>query len=198
MSALRARSGSVRRRAAAAAVVLLLAGCATAPGPRQHLLTAPEVVRTAWGGWVEVRRRDGGSESAQLLAAGELLAASADTLHLLTQAGLSTVVRMPEDRVILVCEHNRAGEVAGVGFLQSLACVFNGWFMWITMPLTWVAGAIDSQTQARVGVVKIDAGTWDVCRECARFPQGMPPGLDPSRLTLMRSSVLTWRTTPLQ
>lgn len=199
MSALRIRPGSARRGAwAAAAAALLLAGCATAPGPRQHLLTAPQIVRTAWGGWIEVHRRGVGREPSGLQVAGELLAATTDTLYVLTGSGLTTVVRTPHDRVTLICEHNLAGEIAAVGFLQSLACVFNGWFLGITMPLTWVAGAIDSHTQAKVGVLKIEAGPWDACRECARFPQGMPPGLDPSRLTLVRGKGPVWRASPVQ
>lgn len=184
MSAPRTRPGSARCGAwAVAAAALLLAGCATAPGPQQHLLAAPQVVRTAWGGWIEVHRRGVDQEPSGLLAAGELLAASADTLYVLTGSGLTTVVRTPHDRVTLICEHNRAGEIAAFGLLQSLACAFNGLFLVATMPLTWVAGAIDSHTQAKVGVVEIEAGSWTACRECARFPQGMPPGLDASRLT---------------
>ena len=169
----------------AAAAALVLGGCAGAPGPRGFLSTAPEAVHMARGGWVKVDRRSSDATfGSQLVVEGELLAAGADTLHVLTGAGPLTVVRAPRDRVTLVGLHNRAGERALASLGLSILSLSNGWYSVITMPLNWLVGIVESQTQARVGVLEIRDGPWDACRTYARFPQGMPPGLDPQRLTL--------------
>jgi hypothetical protein len=177
---------SVRRASlAAAAAALVLGGCAGAPGPREYLSTAPEAVHAARGGWVMVVRRDPDATfGTQLVAEGELLAAGADTLHVLTRAGPLTVVRAPRDRVTLIGEHNRAGERAFASLGLSFFCLSNGWFGAITLPLNWLVGIVESHMQSRVGVLEIRDGPWDACRARARFPQGMPPGLDPRRLSL--------------
>lgn len=179
---------SARRASlAAAAAALVLGGCAVAPGPREYLPSAKEAVHTARGGWVEVVRREPDPTFGERrIAAGELLAASADTLHVLTEAGALTVVRGPLDRVTLVGEYNRAGERSAVSAVLSLFCLSNGWFALGTMPLNWIVGAADSHAQSRVGVLEIREGPWGACRSRARFPQGLPPGLDPNRLTLQR------------
>jgi hypothetical protein len=169
----------------AMAAALVLGGCAGAPGPRGFLPTAPEAVHTARGGWVKVDRRSSDATfGSQLVVEGELLAASADTLHVLTGAGPLTVVRAPRDRVTLIGEHNRAGERALASLGLSILSLSNGWYAAITLPLNWLVGIADSHTQSRVGVLEIRDGPWDACRTRARFPQGMPPGLDPRRLTL--------------
>ena len=174
-----------RANLVAAAAALVLGGCAGSPGPRGYLSTAPEAVHTARGGWVKVVRRNPDvTFGTWLVAEGELLAASADTLHVLSEAGPLTVVRAPRDRVTLIGEHNRAGDRVLTSFVLSLFCASNGWYAGITLPLNWLVGIIESQTQSRVGVLEIRDGSWDACRTRARFPQGMPPGLDPRRLTL--------------
>jgi len=176
---------SAPRISRAAAAVLLLSGCAGSPGPRQHLLTAEQSVRTSYGGWVEVDRPGADRESSpRLQVEGELLAASADTLHVLTASGAVMVLREPQDRLRLICEWNQTERIVLHCGLESLACAANGFYAVFTMPLTWIVGVGASRTQARVGVLRIDAGDWGACRECARFPQGLPPGLDPSRLHL--------------
>lgn len=170
--------------AAAAAVALLTLGCAGSPGDRAHLMTAEESMDAAYGGWVEVRGVSDPVGRPRTMVAGELLAANADTLWILSTAGPDTVVRGPGLNVKLVCEHNKAGDIATYGLLMTPVCVVNGFFFLVTAPLTWLAAASDGYAQSKVGVVEIDQGTWDDCGACARFPQGMPPGLDASRLTL--------------
>ena len=179
---------SARRASlAAAAAALVLGGCAGSPGPREYLPAAQEAVRTAWGGWVEVVRREPDSTFGdRRIAAGELLAASADTLHVLTEAGALTVVRGPLDRVTLVGEYNRAGERSAACAAMTGFCISHGFFALGTLPLSLIIGFADSHAQSRVGVLEIREGPWDACRSRARFPQGLPPGLDPNRLTLHR------------
>jgi len=188
---------SARRASlAAAAAAFVLGGCAVAPGPREHLPDADQAVRSAHGGWVKVVRREPDATfGEQLVVEGELLAASADTLHVLSAAGALTVVRAPRDRLTLVGEFNRAGERSAFCAGQTVLCCANGWFAAATMPLTWIVGVVESQAQSRVGVLEIRDGPWDACRSRARFPQGLPPGLDPNRLTLHRFQE-PWRRPP--
>jgi len=164
-----------------------LAGCATTPGPRERLLPAEQVVHTSRGGWLEVRRPRG----ERYVVDGELLAVHGDTLHVLAVDGPRAIVPEADWELRLICGDNEATDVAMRTAVSSLLCLTNGFFLVFTMPLTWVAGATESQDRADVGVIEPGVGALDRLRPCARFPQGLPPGMDLSRLTLLKRKVLS-------
>lgn len=161
--------------------LLLWVGCASNPAPDDWLPSAREVPTDPYGAWIRIEF-DSGTASHE--TEGELLAVEPDTVYLL--AG-DRVVAFPGDRI----RHARvawfksgAGLLGGWTALGAVASLSNGMLAGITLPLWIITGSLATGAQTRAPLVDFDAGDGSLLRirAYARFPQGLPVGLDRSTL----------------
>jgi hypothetical protein len=169
------------RQALALLIVILSPACATNPAPNDWLPGASEVPADPFGAWIRIDYESGSSRQE---VAGELLAVEPDTVYVL--AGES-VVAFPCEAILkarVAWFESGAGILTAWTFLGSLASFSNGYIGGLTLPLWIISGSIATGAQSRAPLVdyRLDQGRPSVLRPYARFPQGLPEGIDRSTL----------------
>lgn len=163
------------RFAAALVSLLLVPGCASHQAPDHFLPTVREAQREVFGGWIELSVRDQGG--LQRLA-GELIAVSLDSLWVLDGSGGTAVGTDAVEEGKLVAYNSEWGRVAGGAALGTLSTISNGVFLIFTAPMWIVGGSIAASSQSRLPIQKLPDTGWFALIPFARFPQGMPPGVE--------------------
>jgi len=180
------RAHSAPRTGVCAAV--LLAACVSNPAPSGWLPPAQEVAREAYGGWIlvdtarEARRGwyAAGDSGSGTDVEGELIAVDPDTVFVMSRTGLVAVPKAAVRRATLVAYDAQWGGLAGWAVLGTLSTVSNGGFLILTAPLWIIVSTSATASRSRAPMVELGekGDRWEKLRLYARFPQGMPPGLD--------------------
>lgn len=177
---------SVRRSLTAWALAGALAGCATTTAPPGFLRAPASVPRTAYGGWVEVALGPAAApRRGTVWAAGELLAVTADSLYLLQPAGVTVIPAARATSARVMGWDAQAGLVGSWTLGGVLLTVSNGFWLVFSAPAWIIVGSASAASQSRAPLVEVRApGDFLRLRLYARFPQGLPPGLDRTSLRL--------------
>jgi len=167
-------------------VATLGAGCASNPAPNDWLPSAREVPADPFGAWIRIEY-DSGSSSHEI--AGELLAVEPDTIYVL--AG-ENMVAFPSESILkarVAWFESGAGVLSAWTLLGSLASFSNGYIAGLTLPLWIISGSLATGAQSRAPLVdyRPDQGRLMDIRPYARFPQGLPEGIDRSTFVGKRS-----------
>jgi hypothetical protein len=168
---------SVRLLVVAAALAFLPA-CAVLTGafkessgaPSGWLPSADEVGRSGRGAWITIR--DAGPR--KTTTAGELIAIADDRVHVLTVGGLRTVPAAEIHSAVVALYASGADAQVGASFLT----LSHGYWQIFTTPLWW--GLVHDTSRAPL--VKHPPLPLDGLARFARFPAGLPPGLEPGSL----------------
>lgn len=161
----------------------VLAGCASNTAPAGWLPTPQEAGRDAYGGWIELTV---GTKADPRPIEGELLAASPDTLWVLSSAGAREV---PASTILdgkLTGYNARAGTVAAAAAAGFVSTITNGVVLLLTAPAWVIVGTVATAAQARAPVMRGPGQLrdWTYLAPFARFPRGLPAGI---RLDQIRS-----------
>jgi hypothetical protein len=162
------------------AVAACLTGCAGNRVPREWRLPASAAQRSSHGGWIRIETVDApGTKSRRgPLVEGELIAIDQTAFHVLTTAGLRSVPRASARRFTVVGFGNEGGALTGWSVAGGISTLSHGWFLVFTAPMWAVVGVIATRSEKHAGVWHDEA----FARRFARFPQGLPPNLDPKAL----------------
>jgi hypothetical protein len=164
----------ISRRLAVLGAVCIASGCASNPAPAGYLPSVSEVQSEAFGGWVDLTFRDGGSERH---IAGELIAVSPDTLWI---RAVSEGVLVPTRQVLggrLISYEPGTSEVAVATVLGVVSTASNGAFLLLTAPMWMIGGSFAAGSQSRVPIQDLARSNWADLAAFSRFPQGMPSGI---------------------
>ena len=170
-----------RIRAAAAAWALLGGGlwaCATNPAPKGWLPAAAEAPRSTRGGWI-VLTRSGGGKAGRV--AGELIAVDEAGFVVLTTTGVAKVSLPQVERARVAGYASAWSELAlwdGAGVASTLS---HGGFLVFSVPM-WLVGTAFMAGESKAPLIDYPAKPVAQLRKYARFPQGLPPGLDEALL----------------
>lgn len=201
-----ARSSEPARRGTYAvllAVVLLpfvlLTGCAHRGPPRGWLPVAGASPPDPFGGWIEVEEVRPGPDAMKPLWAraahgmpgapsptwqyratlrGELIAVSADSLHVLSDSGLVSLAWSAVRRARLTeydAQHGAFGAWTVAGVLSSFS---HGVFLILSIPSWLIFGGVSTGIQANQAQVDFPRSEPETMVRYARFPSGLPSGLD--------------------
>jgi hypothetical protein len=159
-----------------------LCGCgATNPAPAEWRPQAVAAQRSTRGGWIQV---DGIDRSGKDLAHGELIAIDPAAIHVLTAAGLQSIPRAAVRRITVVGYGNRTGTLTIWAVAGGVSTLSHGGYLLFTAPM-WIIGGVISHHKEN------SAGVWhdaEIARRFARFPQGLPPDLDPAALVIQHAA----------
>ena len=155
---------------------LLAVACAGNPAPEGFLPSPAGAAHDVYGAWIEVTVSAGRRDSA---IAGELIAARADTVWILRDSG--PVVAVPTSTVKkgrVARYRSDAGAVAGFTALGVVSTISNGFLLGITAPLWIITGIVASSNESYAPLRGVPPLAWADLAAYARFPQGLPPGID--------------------
>jgi hypothetical protein len=157
-------------------LALIAFGCASTNEPSRWLPDPKEVPTDAYGGWIRVQIDDGE-------LSGELIAISSDTLFLADSVLQALPVREIQSARVVVFDVD-AGIGAGTFFGSLITFPLNGLFLIFTAPMWWIGGTIAGVARTYDPVVDFPKSRIDDLRPFARFPQGLPPGVDYLDITM--------------
>ena len=166
---------SITRRVMFAPLLCAVA-CAGNPAPPGFLPSPTQAVRDVYGGWIEVTVSAGRRDST---IAGELIAAGADTVWILPDSG--RVVAVPTRTVKkgrVARYRSDAGAIAGFTALGVVSTISNGYLGGFTAPLWIITGIVASSNESRAPLRGVPPLVWADLTAYARFPQGLPAGID--------------------
>ncbi len=172
-----------------AAGALALAACTQNPAPAGWLPPAQGAAVEAYGGWIVIDtargdRRGGGSAGPAIQVAGELIAVDPDTVFVMSQGTLVSLTKSQVERASLFAYDAQSGRLALWGFLGTLSSAATGFGALLLAPV-WIIGstaATASRSNAPVVELTSGGGRWAQMALYARFPQGLPPGVDRAAL----------------
>jgi hypothetical protein len=174
MSARRAQGAA--RALFAVAMIASLAGCyqhAAPPG----WLARPEDARQAFGSWIEIQDRPGTPTQA---VAGELIAIDADTVHVLADGRLVSLPTASLCCVTLTAFRMDYAPLQVWAAIGTLSTGSHGVGLILTGPVWLLTGTLAASAASYAPRIRSTEPA--VLRPFARFPQGMPPGLDRATL----------------
>ena len=147
---------------------ILMANCASTNTPHHWLNEPRETALDVYGGWIDVRSR--GSQ-----IAGELIAISEDTVFV---ANTMLHAVASED---IVSARLVIYDAAGMGWIVfggTLSTISNGLFLIFTAPMWLIGGPIAAISRSYEPIVDYPQKSLEHFKPFARFPQGLPSGVD--------------------
>ena len=174
--------GAAGHRGSSYLVLLLvgIAGCAGIAAPRGTVPMVDVAPQGAFGGWASVWEGRGYSPDFE----GELIAVSADSVFVLV--GDSLVARSLNGvrRVRIVGYDPKAGDLMNWTLAGTLSTASHGIVAILSAPAWLLVGSAVTSSAAHASEINVPGyhRTWDDLKPYARFPQGLPAGLDRTTL----------------
>ncbi len=163
----------VKRRAFSIAGILA-AACATSTAPCGFLPSASEARTSAYGAWIELELL---GASRERTVQGELLAATADTVWVLSDSSAAVLPTAVVGRGKLTAWRSGTGAVTSWTALGVVSTVSNAVLLIFTAPLWIVTGTVAGASESHSPQRTVPPLLWAELAPFARFPQGIPPGL---------------------
>jgi len=172
MSATRSRLATV----SALCLVLLGTACFHTTAPMGWLPTADDAQREAYGGWIKVEY----TTDVKRMVQGELIAATSDSVHVLTG---NNIVALPTATVVsgtLTTYDVKLGTLRLWTVLGAVSAASHGLVLVLSAPAWLIIGSTATAVASRAP--RVESTKPGDLRAYARFPQGIPHGLDPRSL----------------
>lgn len=162
------------RAGSAAVVTLASAACHYSLAPAAALPIAEQLARDAFGAWAEIRYTSATSGPARVT--GELIAVTNDTVFVLSGVSLATIPAADIQSAQIETFYQPLQGLyawAGMGVVTTLS---HGYFLVLSTPVWLITGTAGIAWASRAPYF----GTADpaIVARFARFPQGIPVGLD--------------------
>jgi hypothetical protein len=172
------------RTLASVLVAAFCTGCAASDLPSR--LPNPDQAMDATTGSYVVVYEDAG-EDHTVRWAGELIAVDKESLHVLSENGFASLpIAKVERAKLFVTDVPLAPGTAGLWvFIGLLSTASQGYGAIYTAPAWLIVGTVCAGTYASFadsGDMEFPGCSWEKISLFSRFPQGLPPRLDRSRL----------------
>jgi hypothetical protein len=154
-------------------VLLTVSGCFHTSAPTGWLPTAVEAQREAYGGWIKLDFNMGVEANT---VHGELIAASRDSVHVLTSDSLVAVPTASVFAGTLTAYDSEFGALRLWTILGGVSTLSHGFVLVLTAPVWAIAGSFATASASKAP--RVESSDPSLLRMYARFPQGLPPGLD--------------------
>jgi hypothetical protein len=155
------------------------AGCASRLAPKDWLPLAVDAQSDAHGGWISLEVK---GPSATTVHQGELLAVSADSIFVLEDSTCFGVPTAQVAEATLMGYDSDKGKLGLWTFAGTLSTASHGWGLILSAPVWLITGITGTAVQSHAPQMKLRSSSWARARAYARFPQGLPDGLDRSSL----------------
>ena len=153
--------------------LVIVSGCFHTPAPKGWLPTAIEAQHDAYGGWIKL---EFGAGAARNTVHGELIAATSDSVHVLTSDSLVVVPTALVIAGTLTAYDSQYESLRWWTILGAFSTLSHGFGLVLTAPVWAIAGSAATGSASKAP--RVESTHPAVLRMYARFPQGIPPGLD--------------------
>ncbi len=173
------------RKGAICAAVLLLSlfalGCAVTTVPRGYLAGASDLPADVYGGWIELTCSSVGKPAVRV--SGELIAVGGDSVYVVNDS-LRAIALADVTSGRLAAYGSDAIGLGVLVFVGTLSTISNGAWLVFTMPMWIIGGSAAVSVRTHEPLVDYPHRGWSSVAPFARYPQGLPPGLDRSRIKI--------------
>ncbi len=164
----------------------LYVGCSRTFAPSGWLPETDEYQRDVYGGWMTLVSYSSTSEGKAELYEyrGEFLSADSENVYLLADTVYIVKKKNIKSAVLEITEKN-TGVYAGWTLAFLLTPLINGMYSAITGPLgliTGIAATSGESMRDRYEAQYPDNSYWSLVQKFARFPQGLPEGIDLNKI----------------
>jgi hypothetical protein len=164
------------RQGTMAALLAAAVGCYQSSAPPRWLPSPVEAQRDAFGSWISVQ----GQPKTAPLVQGELIAIDTDTIHVLADGRLVSLARATVCCAELTTYRMDLSELQIWSAIGTVSTLSHGFVLIVTAPIWALAGTL--ATSSASYAPRVASTDPVVLRPFARFPQGIPPGLDRATL----------------
>ncbi len=165
----------IKRLGLLAPTLLMASACAIQhSSPDGFLPSSEKAQEDAFGAWIDVIYSDGGQHRQ---ATGELIAVGPDSIWVKDATGGVVLPLGAQVSGRVVWYDSDPGKMVGAVLLGMVSTISNGYFLIFTAPLWLIGGSISVRIQGELPIVELPAVPSQLS-PYARFPQGMPPGVD--------------------
>ncbi len=155
--------------------LLAAAGCVSLHAPKGWLPSPSDVQSQAFGGWMELTRA---TPSGEVVVRGELIAVHPDHVYIMSERVLVDVPTKDVVSASLNIYQNSAKEVGTWAVLGFLSAASHGWVAIISGPIWLLTGIASSNAESKSGLFLYPPTSLGEMGRYARFPQGIPQGLE--------------------
>lgn len=153
---------------------VLMIGCATSIAPKGWLPDPSEAQSQAFGAWMTVEY---GSEAGTKISDGELIAVQENNVYLLTKDGI-TFISTDKVQNAMFAIYKEEKIVGTWGFLGTLSTISHGMYLILSAPTWIITGIASAVGESKSGLLKYSDSSWEEIKKYARFPQGVPKGIN--------------------
>ena len=155
--------------------ILASAGCATNSAPKDWLPKPAEAQADVYGGWIQLTYKEGDGKRQ---IDGELIAVSDDSVWVLSQDQGLAVATANVENGKLTAYAAQTGGLTRWTLLGALSTISNGILLVFTAPLWLIVGGSAISSESGAAQRKNPPLTWVELAPFARFPQGLPEGIE--------------------
>lgn len=174
-------------------LLLVCSGCASTSAPVDWVPSAAEAQKEAYGAWADVTVQpeaiNTGTGQEESVLRGELIAVSDEFLYVLTYrpeisggGHLVTVSRNDVVQVRLDRYDSAANLLALWPIFGALSTISHGAFLVLSAPIWIIGGGASVSRHSYAPIYTYPSDAWDGLAGFARFPQGLPAGIETSDL----------------
>jgi hypothetical protein len=175
--------------------ILFLLACNTAKIPTEYRFNPKKVKNASTGCWIEVKIPPSNIYISEITLSGELIAIQKDTVFILTEQQLNGIPSAGIKEAVLYIYNNQAGRFVLATVLlfipNIIAAIANNEVGFLLLDIPWlIGGTIISLNENSSGSHQMKYPKNNILADFskfARFPQGIPPGLDKNKLHLIHS-----------
>ena len=178
------------RHWSAVGLCILAIACVRNPTPNLWLPTAAESQTQAFGGWATVTWP---AKPKPPALHGELIAVGPDRLWILADSGVQEVAKSAVESVVVDGYRQDVGPVVKAWTLGSVLAITNGYWSVFTIPIWAAAGSHALREAWSYARVQFPSQPWEAMSRYARFPQGLPAGVDLRAIQAKRTAQISPR-----
>lgn len=154
---------------------VVLTSCAGTIAPRGWLGTPEENQRTAFGGWVRLETMVGELDTLE----GELIAVQKDSIFILRNSGRLESYSAGEIKSVHLQSYDpKLGTLTLWTLSGAASTISHGFILIISLPVWIATGSLSGAAVSAAAHEKLGPDGWESLTSYARFPQGLPVGLD--------------------
>lgn len=160
----------------------LMSACVENPDPRHP--TIEKMERQGYGSFITITTLSGQQVS------GELISVERSLIRVLrfgAGTGALTWVASTDVKAADVYEYEAEGGFGAWGVLGTLTTITHGFFLFISAPVWIITSSVVAGAETRHVILSYPEVGWSEIVKWARFPQGLPPGVDEEALTTPKS-----------